>query len=117
MSTETLMRDVRLGVRSLRRSLGTTILMVAIAGLGIGASTTVFSICHALLLRPLPVDAPDRLVWIANGSSDNLSSQSVQVDNLVALREASRSYVDIAGYYQFYAPGDVHLTGVGEPER
>ena len=117
MITETLVRDVRFGLRSLRRDVGATILIIAIAGLGIGASTTVFSICRALLLRPLPVQAPEHLVWIANGSSENLSAQSVQVNNLLNMREASRSYVDVAGYYQFYAPGDVRMTGLGEPER
>jgi putative ABC transport system permease protein len=74
MITETLVRDVRFGLRSLRRDVGATILIVAIGGLGIGASTTVFSICRALLLRPLPVQAPEHLVWIANGSSENLSA-------------------------------------------
>src|SRR5919198_2548530 len=115
--TETLVRDIRFGLRSLRRDIGATIFVVVIAGLGIGASTTVYSICRALLLRPLPFKEPERLVWIANGTSDNLSAQSVQVNNLLELRETSRSYTDVAGYYQFYAPGDLHFTGVDAPER
>src|SRR3954471_23922850 len=45
--------------------------MIAIAGLGIGASTTVFGLCQALLLRPFPFREPERLVWIANGTSEN----------------------------------------------
>jgi predicted permease len=90
---------------------------IAIAGLGIGASATVFSLCQALLLRPLPFDEPDRLVWIANGTSENLSAQTVQVVNLVDLREQSRSFEGIAGFYQFYAPDDIRFTGAGEPER
>jgi predicted permease len=90
---------------------------VVIAGLGIGASTTVFSITRALLFRPLPFTEPDRLVWIANGNSENLSSQTVQVSNLLELRERSRSYTGVAAFYQFYAPGDIRLTGTGEAER
>ena len=114
---DTLARDIRYGLRSLRRDLGVTIFAIAIAGIGIGASTTVFSICRALLLRPLPFEAPNRLVWIANGTSENLSAQTVQVRNLVELRERSRSYVDVAGFFPFYAPGDIRFTGAGEPER
>jgi len=114
---DSLSRDVRHAFRSLRRDLGAALLVVAIAGLGIGASTTVFSMCRALLLRPLPFREPDRLVWIANGTSENLSAQTVQVNNLLDLRASSRSFVDIAGFYAFYAPGDIRLTGNGEAER
>ena len=115
--TDTLGRDIRHGLRSLRRDLGACILVVAIAGIGIGASTTVFSICRALLLRPLPLQDPDRLVWIANGTSENLSAQTTQVNNMLDLRTENHSFIDIAGYYEFYAPGDVHFAGSGEPER
>ena len=115
--TDALARDIRHGLRSLRRDLGTFLLVVAIAGIGIGASTTVFSICRALLLRPLPFHDPEHLVWIANGTNENLSAQSTQVNNMLDLRNESRSLADIAGYFQFYAPGDVHFSGNGEPER
>jgi putative ABC transport system permease protein len=77
----------------------------------------VFSLCRALLLRPLPFERPERLVWIANGTSENLSGQTVQVHNLLALREESRSFSGVAGVFPFYAPGDVRFTGRGEPER
>ena len=112
-----LSRDVRHGLRSLRRDWKAALLVIAIAGLGIGASTTVFSICRALVLRPLPFREPDRLAWIANGASENLSAQTVQVNNLLELRASSRSFADIAAFYAFYAPGDIRLTGGGEPER
>jgi predicted permease len=114
---DALARDIHYGVRSLRRDLSATLFIVAIAGIGIGASTTVFSIVRALVLRPLPFEQPERLVWIANGNSENLSAQTVQVNNLLELREKSRSYVDVAGFFPFYAPGDIRLTGAGEPER
>lgn len=115
--TDALGRDIRFAVRSLRRSAGLTVFAVAIAALGIGASTTVFSISRALLTRPLPFADPGRLVWIANGTSENLSAQTVQVSNLQTLLEESRSYEDVAGFFAFYGPGDMRLTGSGEPER
>ena len=115
--TDTLAQDIRFGVRSIRRDAAAAMFMVAMVAIGIGASTTVFSLCRALLLRPLPFERPERLVWIANGTSENLSGQTVQVHNLLALREESRSFSGVAGVFPFYAPGDVRFTGRGEPER
>ena len=110
-------RDLRYGARSLRRDLSATVFIVVIAGIGIGASTTVFSIVRALVLRPLPFKEPERLLWIANGTSENLSAQTAQVKNLLEMREQTKSFTDVAGFFPFYAPGDVRLTGTGEPER
>jgi len=112
-----LLQDVRFGLRSIRRDVGAAAFAIAIVAIGIGASTAVFSLCRALLLRPLPFDRPERLAWIANGTSENLSGQTVQVHHLLALREESRSWTGVAGVFPFYAPGDVKLTGSGEPER
>src|SRR5690242_4635018 len=114
---DTLAQDIRFGLRSIRRDATAAIFMVAMMAIGIGASTTVFSLCRALLLRPLPFARPERLVWIANGTSENLSGQTAQVHHLLALREESRSWIGVAGVFPFYAPGDVKLTGAGEPER
>lgn len=114
---DTLAQDIRFGLRSIRRDAAAAVFMVAMVAIGIGASTTVFSLCRALLLRPLPFERPERLVWIANGTSENLSGQTVQVHNLLALREENRSYDGVAGVFPFYAPGDVRFTGRGEPER
>src|SRR5919109_2457402 len=98
---DTPLRDIRHAFRSLRRDMHTTVFVVAIASIGIGASTTVFSICRALILRPLPFARPERLVWIANGTSENLSAQTVQVNNLLDLRARSRSWTDVAGFFPF----------------
>jgi predicted permease len=104
-------------IRSLRRDLGAALFAVAIAGLGIGACVTVFSLCRALLFRPLPFPDPERLVWIANGTAENLSQQTVQVGNLLELRERSRTLSDVAAFSPFYGVGDIRLTGDGAPER
>src|SRR6188474_3003876 len=112
-----MLRDLRYAARSLRRDLGATVFSIAIAGLGIGASTTVFGLCQALLLRPLPFREPERLVWIANGTSENLSAQTVQVSNFQSLIEQSRSFDGVAGFNAFYRPGDIRLGGSGDPER
>jgi predicted permease len=116
-AAETLLTDLRYAMRALRRDAAWTTLAIAIVGLGVGASAAVFSVVHALLLRPLPFAEPGRLAWIANGTSDNLSAQTVQVSHLLDLRQQSRAFSDIAGFSPFYGVGDVRLTGVGEPER
>jgi len=59
---ETLFRDLGFGFRMLRRSPGTTVVAVFSLALGIGANTALFSAVDAVLLRTLPVEAPDRLI-------------------------------------------------------
>src|SRR5262245_31653907 len=114
---DSILRDARYAARSLRRDLGATVFSIAIAGLGIGASTTVFGICQALLLRPLPFREPERLAWIANGTSENLSRQTLQVSNYLSLVEQNRSFEGVAGFNAFYGPGDIQLGGSDNPER
>jgi putative ABC transport system permease protein len=114
---ETLVRDLRHAVRTLRRDAALTTFAILIIGVGVGASATVFSVVNALWLRPLPFDNPERLVWVANGSSENLSRQAVQAGHVVDLREQSQSFASLAGFSPFYGVGDIRLTGTGEPAR
>jgi predicted permease len=107
-----LAQDLRYSFRGMRRDAGFTAFAILIAGLGIGASSTVFSVVNALLLRPLPFRDPGRLVFMANGVY-----VATQVENYVDLRNSSQSLSDMAGWSGFYHPGDKELTGAGEPER
>ena len=61
-----LLQDLRYAFRTLRRDAGFTTFAILTIGLGIGASSTVFSLVNALLIRPLPFRDPSRLVWIVN---------------------------------------------------
>jgi predicted permease len=97
----------------MRRDAGFTAFTILIAGLGIGASCTVFSVVNALLLRPLPFRDPGRLVWITNGDDWT----ATQTEHFSDLRELNRSFSDLAGWSGYYFPGDSELTGAGEPER
>ena len=65
-----LARDIALGARSLARDRALAAFAILIIGLGVGASATVFSVANALLIRPLPFEDPDRLVFISNGEWD-----------------------------------------------
>ena len=110
-------QDLRYTLRTLRRDAGFAVFAILIAGLGIGASSTVFSVVNTLLLRPLPFADPDRLVWIANHDSSGLSGQTTQVNHMLDLRERTRSLSAVAGFFAFYGVGDTVLSGGGEPER
>lgn len=112
-------QDLRYAFRTFRRDAGFATFAVLIVGLGIGASSTVFSVVNALLIRPLPFHNPDRLVWIENRDVDNegLSGMTVPVRHFLELRNHSQSFSDIAAYYAFYGVGDSKLTGNGEPQR
>jgi predicted permease len=112
-----LLQDLRYTLRTLRRDAGFAVFAVLIAGLGIGASATVFSVVNTLLLRPLPFEKPAELVWIANGDTPGLSGQTTQVGYLLDLREKAQTLSAVAGYFAFYGVGDNLLSGRGEPER
>ena len=117
MSLPPLLQDLSYTLRTLRRDAGFAIFAILIAGLGIGASATVFSVVNTLLLRPLPFDDPDQLVWITNRDVPGLSGQTTQVGYLLDLRERTKTMSAVAGYFAFYGAGDNLLSGRGEPER
>src|SRR5882672_427374 len=117
MSIASLRQDLRYTFRTLRRDAGFAAFATIIAGLGIGASATVFSVLNALLLRPLPFADPERLVWVANHDTSGLSGQTTQVGHMLDLRERTQTLSALAGYFAFYGVGDNLLSGTGEPER
>lgn len=108
-----LAQDLRYAFRGMRRDAGFAAFTILIAGLGIGASSTVFSVVNALLLRPLPFRDPGRLVSIANGDRWT----ATQTEHFSDLRESNRSFSDLAGWSGFYQAGNQELTGSGDPER
>ena len=113
---DSFVKDLRYSFRSLRRDAAFTTFAVLIVGLGIGASSTLFSVVNALLLRPLPFRDPQRLVWVTNYDTSGLSGQTTQVGHLNDLREQNRSFADMAGYFAFYGVGD-NILGGQRPER
>jgi putative ABC transport system permease protein len=116
---ESIGQDMRYALRCLRRDAGFAIFAVLIIGLGIGASSTVFSVLDTLLMKPLPFRDPARLVWIANRTrtEGDLSGATLQVGGMLDFRQRNKSFSDVAGYFAFYGTGDSKLTGNGEPER
>lgn len=105
-------RDVRHAVRLLRARPAFTAVALLTLALGLGANTAVFSVVHAVLLRPLPFHEPDRLVFLWSSAPER------PVDNLTPgrladFRDRMTSFASSAGLSQF----SVNLTGRGTPER
>jgi predicted permease len=109
---ESLISDLKYGIRGMFRNPGSTIFAILIVGLGIGGASTVFSVVNALLLRPLPFRDPQQLVWMSNGGN-----YTTQAEHYADLREQNQSFSDLAGWSGFYNSGNEELTGSGEPER
>jgi predicted permease len=116
---EVLAQDVKYAVRTLRRDKAFAIFAILIAGLGVGASCTVFSVVNTILIHKLPFKDPDQLAWIANhdDATNDMSGKTSQVDHFKDLRDKSQSFSDMAAYMAFYGVGDAKLIEGGEPER
>jgi putative ABC transport system permease protein len=71
-----LARDVRHALRQISRSPGFALLAVLCLGFGIGVNTTIFGVINSVLLRPMPIAEPERLVTVSRGESDGLSYPS-----------------------------------------
>jgi putative ABC transport system permease protein len=107
-----LMRDIRHGLRSLRRSAAFTAASVLTIGLGIGANAAIFSVVRAVLLRPLPYPDADRLalVW-TEMTRRNVTYFPVSPPDLLDYRTLSTEFEQFAGVFTF----PQSLTGDGDP--
>ncbi|MDE1176455.1 MAG: ABC transporter permease [Edaphobacter sp.] len=112
---EILISDLRYTMRTLRRDRSFAVVAVLILALGIGANIAVFSVVNTLMLRPLPLYDPGRLVWIAPPDANGLSSMTYSADAYDDLRLMNTSYTDVTAYYAFSAPDNLRLSGHGEP--
>lgn len=96
---ETIWRDVRYSVRALRKAPGFPVASIVILSLGIGASTAVFSIFSAALLRPLPYVGEDRIVAISEKRLREGSARSpVSVADFLDWRNVAKNLRSIELY-------------------
>jgi putative ABC transport system permease protein len=109
-----LWQDVRFAARMLAKSPGFTVVAVLTLALGIGANTAIFSVVDAILLRRLPVEAPDRLVVIHN-QFPKLNLPRTEISALQFLDFAARTDVfESAAAITFR---NYNLTGTDQPMR
>jgi len=94
---EELWRDVRFAARTLLKSPGFTLVAVATLALGIGANTAIFSVIHAILLRPLPYPQAERLVFLTEWS-EQVPEMSFSVANLKDVRDQNTVFESVVGF-------------------
>jgi len=106
--------DLRFGLRMLLRHPVITVVSLLTLGLGIGASTAVFSVVDATLLSPLPFDEPNRLVAVsASKPAAGWPFMTISYPNFTDWVEQSSSF-ESAGIYGFDA---VNVRGEEHPDR
>jgi putative ABC transport system permease protein len=107
-----MLSDLRYSARALRRSPGFTAVAVATLALGIGATTAIFSVVEAELLRPLPYAEPEALVWLTRPTPKRPQGQII-TPQFQAWRMEARSFSGFAAWND----EQFNLTRAGEPER
>jgi putative ABC transport system permease protein len=111
---ETLWQDLRYSGRMLLKHPGFTLISVLTLSLGIGANTAIFSIVNAVLLRPFPYEAPERLVIPGESKSGTRGGTSLSYPNFADWKD-DRTVLDGASAVR---PNEnYNFTGSGEPER
>ena len=121
---ETLLQDLRYGLRALTKSPGFALTAILSLALGIGANTAIFSVTDALMLRSLPVKDPQRLVLFgqahASGITDNVPTGSVELfsePQFRAIRAQNKVFDDVCGMFSMSSMLYTFAPGATAPER
>jgi putative ABC transport system permease protein len=111
---ENLINDVRFGLRTFRKQTLFSAVAIITLALGIGATTAIFSVVHAVLLKPLPFYRPDRIVlfWGDNRAQGNRRGQ-VSYTDMTDYRKQQTVFENIATFARW----NPTLTGTGEAEK
>jgi putative ABC transport system permease protein len=107
-----LAQDLRLALRQLSKAPGFTLAVVFTLALGIGGTTTIFSLVEGVLLRPLPFKDPERLVLLG----DHLGGRpgmSVRAREIATYRRATQAFSTLGGYIT----ASFELSGGERPEQ
>ncbi|MGA8151830.1 MAG: ABC transporter permease [Terriglobales bacterium] len=111
---ETLLQDIRFGIRMLRKHAGFTAIIVLTLALGIGANTALFSVVDAVLLRPLPYSQPGQLVAVKEDLPGvNLIDAGMSQPELEDFQKRSGVFQQMSVVWPFNA----NITGREKPER
>ena len=113
MPVTTLFQDLRVGLRMLAKDPGFTAVVLLTLALGIGATTAIFTVVNAVLLRPLPYPHPEELVYVQEILDKYGAAPDAGVSEFAAWRDQSRTLSPIAAYTDSW----FNLAGGGDPER
>jgi predicted permease len=112
ISLESLLQDLRYGLRLLTKAPAFSMIAILTLALGIGANTAIFSVVNGVLLNPLPFHDAHQLVSIFE-EIPNFKNGSISYPNFVDWRRMNRSFSAMAAYRST----GYNLTGAGEPEN
>jgi putative ABC transport system permease protein len=107
-------RDIRFGGRSLRKHLGLSLVAILALTVGIGLTTTMFSIVYGALMRGLPYRDADRIVLVFEQNlARNFTRMDASIHDFADLRAQQRSFSELGAFYS----GTVNVSGTEKPER
>jgi putative ABC transport system permease protein len=111
---DTLIKDLRYGVRSFRKRPGFLFIAISTLALGIGATTAMFTVVNSVLLRPLNFPEPERIVLFQGTNSKlGITGSNMSVPDIVDWQTQSQSFEHIAGFVS----GGVFVNIGDETER
>jgi len=110
---DSILRDIRFAMRGLAKKPAFAAIAVLTLALGIGANTAIFSVVHAVLLRPLPIKEPDRVMTFWHSApAKGLQHMDLNDAMFAYYRSRTRTFESLAAF----ETGEFSLTGGGEPE-
>src|SRR5690348_4001958 len=114
LSLESLLQDIGFALRMLRKSPGFSLTAVLTLALGIGATTAIFSVVNAVLLKSLPYDHSDKLVFVQERIPKfSQRAVSVSAPDVLVMQRENHVFDDLAAFR-----GEaLNLSGAGEPQR
>ena len=109
-----MIKEIQFAWRSLLKRRAFTAIALLTLALGIGVNSAIFSAVDSILLRPLPLKDPERLVSVWEQTlRDGIQQNEAAPANFFDLQSQNQSFEQIGAF----GPDDVNLTGSGEPER
>jgi predicted permease len=107
-----MIQDLIYGLRWLRKHPGFTALSVLTLAAGIGVNTAMFSVIHAVLMKPLPYPDPDRIVWMTEAGPE-VTNRQVSYPNFVDWRARNQVFEAMSTFRGY----SINLTGSDQPEN